>query len=109
VAPKFTVKANEKHKDNFVISTNQTGVRSGTDALKIASQGVYSLNGVAGADLPAAFAGFPFSHMQPTDKQYVFDVHLGGREHIKIKSYKDFVSVLVEKGAASISVIASHG
>jgi hypothetical protein len=28
----------------------------------------------------------------------VFDVHIGGRERIKIKTYKDFVSVLVEKG-----------
>jgi hypothetical protein len=60
-----------------------------------ASQGVYYLNGVAGADLPAVFPGFAFSHTQPTEKQHVVDVHLGGHEHIKIKTYKDFVSVLV--------------
>jgi hypothetical protein len=35
---------------------------------------------------------------QPTDKQHVFEVYLGGRERIKIKTYKDFVSVLIEQG-----------
>jgi hypothetical protein len=86
-----------RHGMSFISSA---ALRIGTDVLEVASQGVYYLNGVAGADLPAAFAGFAFSHTQPTDKQHVFDVHLGGREHIKIKTYKDFVSVLVEKGSS---------
>jgi hypothetical protein len=73
-------------------------LRIGTDVLEVASKGVYYLNGVAGADLPAEFSGLAFSHTQPTDKQHEFDVHIGGRERIKIKTYKDFVSVLVEKG-----------
>jgi hypothetical protein len=77
---------------------SSAALRIGTDVLEVASQGVYYLNGVAGANLPAEFAGFAFSHTQPTDKQHVFDVHLGGREHIKIKTYKDFVSVLIEQG-----------
>jgi hypothetical protein len=47
--------------------------------------------------LPAEFSGFAFSHA-PTDKQHVFEVHLGGRERIKLKTYKDFVSVLIEQG-----------
>jgi hypothetical protein len=37
-------------------------------------------------------------HTQPTDKQHVFEVHLGGRERIKLKTYKDFVSVVIEQG-----------
>jgi hypothetical protein len=77
---------------------SSAALRIGTDVLEVSSQGVYYLNGVAGADLPAEFSGFPFSHTQPTDQQHVFDVHLGGRERIKIKTFKDFVSVLIEQG-----------
>jgi hypothetical protein len=73
-------------------------LRIGNDLLEVESQGVYWLNGVLNAVLPAEFSGFAFSHMQPTDKQHVFEVHLGGRERIKVKTYKDFVSILVENG-----------
>jgi hypothetical protein len=37
-------------------------------------------------------------HTQPSDRQHTFEVHLGGRERIKLKTYKDFVSVLIEQG-----------
>jgi hypothetical protein len=73
-------------------------LRMGTDTLEVESQGVYYLNGVAGAELPDDFSGFAFSHTQPTDKQHVFEVLLGGRERVKLKTYKDFVSVLIEQG-----------
>jgi hypothetical protein len=73
-------------------------LRIGTDVLEVESQGVYYFNGVAGADLPALFSGFAFSHTHPTNKQHVFEVHVGGRERIKVKTYKDFVSVLIEQG-----------
>jgi hypothetical protein len=72
-------------------------LRIGTDVLEVESQGVYYLNGVLGADLPSDFGGFDFLHTQPTDKQHVFEVHLDGRERIKIKTFKDFVSVLFEQ------------
>jgi hypothetical protein len=73
-------------------------LRIGSDLLEVESQGVYYLNGVLSAALPAVFSGFAFSHTQSTDKQHVFEVHLGGRERIKLKTYKDFVSVLIEQG-----------
>jgi hypothetical protein len=73
-------------------------VRMGTDILEVASQGIYYLNGEAGAELPDYFSGFTLSHTQPTDKQHVFEVQLGGSEKIKVKTYKDFVSVLIEQG-----------
>jgi hypothetical protein len=73
-------------------------LRMGSDVLEVESQGVYYLNGVAGAELPSEFSGFELLHTQPTDKQHVFEVHLGGRERIKLKTYKDFVSVLIEQG-----------
>jgi hypothetical protein len=75
-------------------------LRIGIDVIEVESGGVYYFNGVpsvAGADLPSKFSGFEFLHTQPTDTQHVFDVHLVGRERIKIKTYKDFVSVLFEQ------------
>jgi hypothetical protein len=42
---------------------------------------------VFGADLPNEFSGFAFSHTQPTDKQHVFELHLGGLARIKLKTY----------------------
>ncbi len=77
---------------------SSAALRIGSDVLEVESQGVYYLNGVLSAALPAKFSGFAFSHTQPTDKQHVFEVYLGGRERIKLKTYKDFVSVLVEQG-----------
>jgi hypothetical protein len=77
---------------------SSAALRIGTDVLEVESQGIYYLNGVAGADLHSEFGGFEILHTQPTDKQHVFEIHLGGRERIKIKTYKDFVSVLVEEG-----------
>jgi hypothetical protein len=77
---------------------SSAALKIGSDLLEVESQGVYYLNGELGAELPDAFSGFAFSHMQPTDKQHVFEVYLGGRERIKIKTYKDFVSVLIEQG-----------
>jgi cysteine-rich repeat protein len=73
-------------------------IRIGTDILEVESQGFYYLNGEFGADLPDKFSGFAFSHTQPTDKQHLFELYLGGRERIKIKTYNDFVSVLIEQG-----------
>jgi hypothetical protein len=72
-------------------------LRIGRDLLVVESHGVYFFNGVAGADLPSVFGGFEFLHTQPTDKQHVFELHLGVRERIKVKTYKDFVSVLFEQ------------
>jgi hypothetical protein len=77
---------------------SSAALRIGSDVLEVESQGIYYLNGVLSAALPAEFSGFAFSHMQPTDKQHVFEVDLGGRERIKLKTYKDFVSVLIEQG-----------
>jgi hypothetical protein len=77
---------------------SSAALRIGSDVLEVESQGVYYLNGVLSAALPAELSGIAFSHTQPNDKQHVFEVHLGGRERIKLKTYKDFVSVLIEQG-----------
>jgi hypothetical protein len=82
-------------RDMSYISSAVLRIR--TDVLEVESQGIYYVNGVAGAVLPSEFGGFEFLHTQPTDKQHVFEVHLGGKERIKVKTYKDFVSVLFEQ------------
>jgi hypothetical protein len=76
---------------------SSAALRIGPDVLVVESHGVYFFNGVAGADLPIKFGGFKLLHTLPTDKQHVFEVHLGGRQRIKVKTYKDFVSVLFEQ------------
>jgi hypothetical protein len=73
-------------------------LRIGTDILEVESQGVYYLNGVVDAELPDEFSGFEVFHTQPTDKQHVFEVHLGAEERINVKTYKDFVSIMILKG-----------
>jgi hypothetical protein len=69
---------------------------STTTEYEVASQGVYYLNGEAGADLPNTISGYTVSHTQPNDHQHVFDVDLGDDEHILIKVFKDFVSVMFD-------------
>jgi hypothetical protein len=73
-------------------------LRIGSDILEVESQGLYFFNGVANAELPSEFSGFAFLHTQPKDKQHVFEVHLGGRERVKLKAYKYLVSVVIEQG-----------
>jgi cysteine-rich repeat protein len=85
------------HKRRDMSYISSAALRIGTDVLEVESQGVYYFNGLAGADLPSQFGGFQFLHSQPTDKQHVFEIYLGGRERVKIKTYKDFVSVLFEQ------------
>jgi hypothetical protein len=78
---------------------SSAALRIGSDVIEVESQGVYYLNGVLNAaPLPTDFSGFAFTHTQPTDKQHVFEVYLGGRERIKLNTYKDIVSVLIEQG-----------
>jgi hypothetical protein len=85
-----------QHHSNIDRTSQQIGLSK--IVLEVQSQGVYYLNGAANAELPSEFSGFEFLHTQPTDKQHVFEVHLGGRERIKFKTYKDFVSVVIEQG-----------
>jgi hypothetical protein len=55
---------------------------------------------VAGANMLNEISGFSVTHTQPSDDLHVFGVKLynNGHERIKIKTYRDFVSVWVEKG-----------
>jgi cysteine-rich repeat protein len=79
---------------------SSAALRIGTDILEVASNGVFYKNGVMGAAMPNDISGFPVTHSQPNENQHIFAVDLGDGESIKIKTYKDFVSVMVD-GAQS--------
>jgi hypothetical protein len=79
---------------------SSAALRIGTHVLEVQSKGVYYLNGVMGAAMPNKISGFPIAHSKPNKKQHAFHVDLGDGESIKIKTYKDFVSVTVD-GAQS--------
>jgi hypothetical protein len=74
---------------------SSAALRIGTDVLEVASQGIYYLNGVLGADMPNTLSGFHIAHSQPNVYMHTFSVDLGIGESIKLKTYKDFVSVKV--------------
>jgi hypothetical protein len=65
--------------------------------LKSRARSVYWLNGVSNADLPNEFS-IRLLATQPTDKQHVFGEV--GATH-QVKTYKDFVSVVIEQGRES--------
>jgi cysteine-rich repeat protein len=75
---------------------SNAALRIGTDVLEVASKGVYYLNGVLGAAMPNKISGFHIAYSQPNANQNVFEVDLGEGELIKIKTYKDFVSIMVD-------------
>jgi cysteine-rich repeat protein len=75
---------------------SNAALRIGTDVLEVASKGVYYLNGVPGAAMPNKISGFHIAHSQPNANQMLFEVDLGEGELIKIKTYKDFVSIMVD-------------
>jgi hypothetical protein len=87
---------------------SSAALRIGKYLLEVKSQGVYWLNGVLNAELPDTFSGFAYSHTKPSDRQNIFDVHVGGRERIKVRTYKDFVSVLIEQGKSERLCNGSH-
>jgi cysteine-rich repeat protein len=86
-----------RHDMSYISSA---ALRIGKDVLEVESRGVYYLNGVLGAAMPNKISGFPIAHSHPNANQRALDVDLGDGTIIKIKTYKDFVSVMVD-GAQS--------
>jgi hypothetical protein len=76
-----------------------TAIRIGQDILEVSSYGVYRLNGVLGAELPAKLADFNVAYTgQPNGKHHVFYVYLGHQSKIEVKVYEEFVSVSILNG-----------
>jgi hypothetical protein len=64
-------------------------------ALQVESRGIY-YHGVANAELPERILRICVLHTQPTTNLHLFEVSLGV-EKISVKTYKDFVSVLIQR------------
>jgi hypothetical protein len=73
---------------------SNAALKIGEDVFEVASKGIHHLNGVEG--VVGEISGFAITHTQPNDHQHVFNVNLGEGERILIKTYKDFVSVMVD-------------
>jgi hypothetical protein len=87
-----------RHDFSYIASA---ALRIGTDVLEVLSGGVYYLNGVVDAAMPNAISGFTVSHRQPSDHQHDFVVDLGEGQGLYIKTYKHFVSVMIDKGQST--------
>ncbi|CAB9531477.1 expressed unknown protein [Seminavis robusta] len=78
-------------------------IKIGDDILEVASFGEHFLNGVDGVDMvhEDMFLGpFPVHYKQVDIRTHTFDISLGGGEKITLKSYKDLVSVKLDKADA---------
>jgi len=80
---------------------SRAAIRIGEDILEIGSWGDYSFNGVHHADMPLTMSGNVSVAFTPkNEKENVFDIYVGNtKEHIKVKTFKDFVNVRIENGS----------
>lgn len=73
-------------------------VQIGLDLLEVGSFGTYFLNGVEGTRLPKTMAGkYPVTHKQVNKKTHRFIIGLGANEEIVVETFKDLVSVNLNK------------
>lgn len=70
-------------------------IRIGNDILEVASWGQYMLNGISNAELPNAVGSFQVEHSKLNEKQHLFKIQLNGGESVEVKTFKDWVSVMV--------------
>jgi len=76
-------------------------VKIGEDTLQVSSYGDYMLNGVSRADLAnATISDFPIVHSHPMERVHQFEIQVSGEEKIVLKTFKDMVSVNVQKAEA---------
>jgi von Willebrand factor type D domain len=87
-----------KHRRDFSYVTS-AAVRIGAEILEVSGAGYY-LNGVEGANLAAGFAGYPVAYHHVSDKQSTYIVDMGEDGKVVVKTWKDFVTVKIEKGSS---------
>lgn len=68
-------------------------VKIGDDVLEVTAFGDYMLNGVSKAPMPAKMAGFEVTESIKNDHDVTFEIHVSKTETIKVKAFKDLVSV----------------
>jgi hypothetical protein len=68
-------------------------IRIGDEILEVSSWGEYHLNGIDSAEMPNHISGYLITHSEPTEKSHVFEISIDGNERIKVKTFKDMVSI----------------
>ena len=63
------------------------------DVLEVSSYGLYTLNGISNAEMPANVAGYTVALTNPNAKEHIFLLTLGADNYLEVKVYKDLVSV----------------
>ena len=72
-------------------------IQIGSDILELSSWGEYSLNGVAGAELPKMMADmYPMHYEMINKKRHEIDIALGHNATIKLSTFKDLVAVSIK-------------
>ena len=75
-------------------------IKIGDDILEISAFGQHIFNGVESARFPIEMAGvFPVEYERRDDNTYIFTIFVSEHQHIVIKSFKDFVSVIFDTAA----------
>jgi hypothetical protein len=85
------------HDYSYIASV---ALKIGDDIIELQSKGVYYLNGVADAEMPNKFAGFPMTYTESSKKRHIVEVDLGHRGKISFREFKDFISVIIEQGSS---------
>lgn len=83
-------------------------IKLGEETLEVGSWGEYFLNGVEGAILPSTIAGYPITKTMESEKQHKFAIHITDDEIIELKTFKDWVSVVLH-GADQRRYFGSSG
>ena len=73
----------------------------GDETLEASGYGQYLVDGVSGADIPASFAGFPITKIEQGEHSFLFEIILAPNESIKVRTFKDMVSVLLNNATAA--------
>jgi hypothetical protein len=90
-----------KHRGVFSYITS-AAMRIGNEVLEVTGKnGLYYLNGVSNAALPATIAGFSITHKQPSDHQHTYFIKVNHGQTIVIKTWRDIVSVTIEHATAA--------
>ena len=74
-------------------------VKIGDDVLEVSSFGTYALNGVESAWMPGTLSGYEVQYYNPSKNVHVFQIIIQDDEKIVLRSFKDLVSVMIEKAS----------
>jgi hypothetical protein len=101
------IRTKARYEYSFIESA---AVQIGDDILEVSSYGEYAFNGVDSADLSqVTFADmYRIEHVVKDKETSEYIIRTGGNEHLKLKSFKDLVSVKANN-ATSYNFGASQG